>query len=84
MLSASHDADSGTLSHAWDLNGDGIFETTGDGPQSVSFSSSGLHTVRLRTTDSDGLASTTEHAIAVVPSPTPPGVPPVTPPALTS
>src|SRR5579883_1408048 len=59
------DSDYGTVNNAvylgesyqWDLNGDGVFETTG--PQaSIAFTQDGVHPVTLKVTDPLGLSST--------------------------
>jgi uncharacterized delta-60 repeat protein len=63
----STSTDNGPLQHAWDLDGDGTFETsTGATPSAArSYDTGGTRTVRLRVTDAKGRTATAAHAIAV-------------------
>ena len=61
-------------SYAWDLDGDGTFETSGAQPQII-YATAGLRTVTLKVTDSNGMSATdsiTVDVFANVPPP-PPG-----------
>lgn len=54
LIGAATDAGAAdVLTYAWDLDGDGVYETSGVNAQ-VSYSSEGSHTVGLRVTDDDG------------------------------
>lgn len=48
---------SATLSYAWDLNGDGIFNDSTLAKPSFTYTTPGLYNVRLKLTDSRGLSS---------------------------
>jgi PKD repeat protein len=56
--SASTDSDGSIVDYAWDLDGDGTFETdTGTSPAlTTTFATKGTRTIGLKVTDSDGLA----------------------------
>jgi hypothetical protein len=56
---------------SWDLDGDGVFETTTGATRTISrpFTSTGLHTVRVRVTDSAGGTSTASTIFTVTPAP---------------
>ena len=60
--------------YAWDTNNDGVFGGTGDAAggktTSTSFASAGPKTVKLRVTDSDGVATVTTQTIPVNAPPT--------------
>jgi predicted extracellular nuclease len=65
------DPDGDTLTYAWDLDGDGAFEKSG---QSVTFSASGLdgpssRTVKVRATDPGGLAGVASATVNVLNGP---------------
>jgi hypothetical protein len=54
------------LKYAWDLNGDGTYETAGGVTQTVSFNSPGSETVGLRVTDAVGRVQTYQKTITVI------------------
>jgi predicted extracellular nuclease len=65
LSATGSDPEGGSVSYAWDLDGDGTFETAG---QSVSFSADdgpASPVVSVRVTDDVGLASTADAAVAV-------------------
>ncbi|HEX8323302.1 MAG TPA: PQQ-dependent sugar dehydrogenase, partial [Tepidisphaeraceae bacterium] len=55
---ASTDPDGGTLSYAWDLDGDGAFDDSTAATPSWTYTQSADTTVRLRVTDPTGLSDT--------------------------
>lgn len=72
----SADSDSpGSLTYAWDLDGDGLFETAGGTTSTISrsFTTAGTATVGVRVTDSDGGAAEqfTQVDVAAAPDPGP-------------
>ena len=74
--------------HAWDLDGDGAFDDANGPKARTSFTTPGLHTVRLRTTNAvygNSDVATREFSIEGEPTPTPTPTPTSTPsPAPTS
>jgi PKD repeat protein len=61
--SASTD-DRGIASYAWDLDGNGSYETTGAGPKTERrYSAPGNKLVKLRVTDTDGVSRTTTRVL---------------------
>jgi YD repeat-containing protein len=66
--SGSSDPDGTAVSFAWDLDGDGTFETdTGAvAMQTKSWAQPGNHTVRVRVTDEDGVSTVASKVVAVV------------------
>jgi endonuclease/exonuclease/phosphatase family metal-dependent hydrolase len=65
LAASGSDPEGGALSYAWDLDGDGSFESPG---QTVSFSAEdgpASTVVRVRTTDDAGLTSTAEVPVTV-------------------
>jgi PKD repeat protein len=64
--STSSDPEPGALSHAWDTDGDGFDDGT-DPSEVFSYAQPGTKTIRLRVTDSDGAANTTERQVTVRP-----------------
>lgn len=68
------DPNGSIASYAWDLDGDGAFETTGAGTpqQTARFATVGARTVRVRATDTGGLTATASAEVAVRLAP-PPG-----------
>jgi hypothetical protein len=63
LTGTGSDPENDALSYAWDLNGDGVYETSGAKP-SASFSR-GSRKVGLKVTDPSGLSFTTSQNIAV-------------------
>lgn len=68
--SGSSDAEAGPLSYAWDLDGDGVFETSPSATASRSYVDSKNHPAAVRVTDADGASSTDR--ITIYPGDTPP------------
>jgi PKD repeat protein len=67
--SASWDPDGDTIAaYEWDLDADGLFETTGDAPvfSAAGYDGPATHTVMLRVKDSDGLYSDPVPAIITI------------------
>jgi subtilisin-like proprotein convertase family protein len=60
----SSDDDGSVVAYAWDLDGNGTFETPGVSP-SRSYPNAGVVNVGLRVTDNDGKSSTTHVAVLV-------------------
>jgi glucose/arabinose dehydrogenase/PKD repeat protein len=56
--SASSDPDGDTLTHAWDLDGDGAFDDGAAATASFTYSQPGNYTARLRVTDPSGASGT--------------------------
>ena len=54
--SRSSDPDGGTVTYAWDLDGDGAFDDSATAAATWVYSASGTYRVGLRVTDADGLA----------------------------
>ncbi len=73
---SSYDPDGTIVSYQWDLNGDGVTDSTGPIGQ-VSYSNPGTATVRLTVTDNTGLTGSTTKSIVISPATTPgiPGAP---------
>ncbi len=68
--SASDDNGTGPLTHDWDLDGDGTFETTTGGTGSIARTfAPGARTVALRVTDAGGLSDTTQVQLTILPGP---------------
>lgn len=68
--SASTDPDGGTLTYAWDLDGDGHFGA--DGPQhAFTYTRAGVYRAVVRVTDEDGQTTETSHELTVLPPPPP-------------
>ena len=68
VTAVGSDPDGQALTYAWDLDGNGSFETPG---QSVVFSAAGLQapatlTIRVRVTDPEGLSGTDEATVNVI------------------
>jgi len=58
--------DDGIVDYAWDLDGNGSFETHGANPKtSKRYGSAGTRTIKLRVTDSGGLKRTVSHQLIV-------------------
>jgi PKD repeat protein len=64
---SSYDPDGTIVSYQWDLNGDGVNDTSGPLGQ-VSYSSAGSIAVRLTVTDNNGFSSSITRTITVLPS----------------
>jgi hypothetical protein len=65
LTATGSDPDGDTLTYAWDLNGDGTFETSG---QSVTYTAGdgpASNTVTVRTTDPAGLSATSSATVTV-------------------
>lgn len=62
--SSSYDPDGVIVSYEWDLNGDGMIDTTGATGQ-VTYSSPGTAAVRLTVTDNSGLSTSATQTIVV-------------------
>jgi PKD repeat protein len=62
---SASDPDPGTISYAWDIDGDG-FDDGSDATEQFSFPSPGTRTIRLRVTDADGGTATAEDTVVVV------------------
>lgn len=78
--SGSADTDGGTIaSYAWDLDGDGVFETPGGTTPTITraFTTAGPATVRVRVTDDEGATADAAVTITVA-------APPVDPPPATN
>jgi PKD repeat protein len=60
----SSESDGTIQTYAWDLDGDGSYEQTGQ-TVAYTFSTSGDHTVTLRVTDDDGATATTSQTVTV-------------------
>nr|MDP9491685.1 PQQ-dependent sugar dehydrogenase [Actinomycetota bacterium] len=60
---ASSDADGGTLSYSWDLNGDGIFADSTIAQPTYTYTTANLYTARLRVTDPQGASDTAQIVI---------------------
>jgi glucose/arabinose dehydrogenase/PKD repeat protein len=73
--SQSTDPDpSATVSYAWDLNGDGVFnDSTAESP-SVTYTADGVYSVRLKITDSRGLSNVSNPLTITVGSPPVPSI----------
>ena len=64
--SASRDAEGPIASRAWDLDGDGTFETPGEGPTlRTQFATAGTRTVGFRVVDSAGTGATVSKEVVV-------------------
>jgi hypothetical protein len=66
LVSKSTDASSAITGYGWDMVGSGPFAPGGP-LATVTFSTPGVHTVRLQVSDANGLSSTAAEAIQVVP-----------------
>jgi PKD repeat protein len=64
---SSYDPDGSIVSYQWDLNGDGVNDSSGPLGQ-VSYSSAGSAVVRLTVTDNSGLSSSITKTITVLPT----------------
>jgi hypothetical protein len=67
LTASGNDADAGTLTYDWDLDGNGTFETPG---QAVQFSAASIdgpasRTVSVRVTDAGGLSATDTTTVAI-------------------
>ncbi|MDW7992518.1 MAG: PKD domain-containing protein, partial [Anaerolineae bacterium] len=60
------DPGGGTLSYAWDLNGDGVYTDATTATTSYSWGEPGVYTVSLRVTDSGGLTATASATVTVL------------------
>lgn len=67
--SASTDADGTITGYEWDLDGDGVYETTGKTPTRT-YADAGTITVRLRVTDGDGDKQTATNGLTITAAPT--------------
>jgi plastocyanin len=76
---ASSDPDGVLVSHEWDLDGNGSFETSGATP-SRAYATARTVTVKLRVTDNDAKQHAATRDITIS-NPAPPPPPPVVPPA---
>jgi PKD repeat protein len=66
FTSTSSDAETATLTHAWDLDGDGQFDDgTGTTPSWPGYTSLGERVVRLRVTDAGGATSIKERRFPI-------------------
>lgn len=65
--SGSWDPDGGALTHAWDLDSDGVYETPGVSPEFSAASLDGpdMHTVGLQVCDPDGLCDAATATVEV-------------------
>jgi predicted extracellular nuclease len=68
VTATGNDPDNGTLTYAWDLDDNGVFETAG---QSATFSAAGIEapasrTIGVRVTDDDGFTATDTATVDVV------------------
>jgi PKD repeat protein len=71
--SASTDPEGGTLTYAWDLDGDGDFDDSTAAQLSFTYTTAGARTVRLKVTDPQGLSSVAAVVVVVndtAPTPT--------------
>jgi len=71
--SASTDPEGGTLTYAWDLDGDGDFDDSTAAQPSFTYTTAGARTVRLKVTDPQGLSSVAAVVVVVndtAPTPT--------------
>ncbi len=69
--SFSYDPGGTALFYAWDTDGDGFDDGTGD-TATRTFTSAGVHQVRLQVTDADGISHTATRAVSVAPAPADP------------
>jgi PKD repeat protein len=69
--SFSYDPGGTALFYAWDTDGDGFDDGTGD-TATRTFTSAGVHQVRLQVTDADGISHTATRAVSVAPGPADP------------
>ena len=84
--SGSSDPDGTIAGYEWDLDGDGVYETTGKSAART-YTDAGTITIRLRVTDSDGDKQTATGGLTVTAaagggSAPPPAAPPATPAAV--
>ncbi|MGH2635414.1 MAG: PQQ-dependent sugar dehydrogenase, partial [Actinomycetota bacterium] len=68
--SGSSDPESGALTYAWDLDGDGQFDDAFTAQTSTTFTAQGSHLVSLRVTDPQGDSGTDQVEISVGNAPT--------------
>jgi hypothetical protein len=70
-FSAAASTTSVPATFSWDLDGDGVFETTTGATRTLArpFTTTGLHTVRVRVTDVAGGTSTASTIFTVTPAP---------------
>jgi PKD repeat protein len=73
---SSFDPDGTIVSYLWDLNGDGVTDTSGS-TGTVTYASSGVVMVRLEVVDNDGLSSIATQPITISPISGPSGSPPM-------
>lgn len=80
FAATASDPDGGTVTYAWDLDGDGEFDdSTAASPPSRSYPRSGNRTVGVRVTDDDTPAGTTQRTQVVTVANRVPSVPTITP-----
>jgi PKD repeat protein len=65
FVSGSFDSDGDLRTQAWDLDGDGQFDDARGDEVLYTFTSPGVHTVRLRVEDNDGAAAVSERTVTV-------------------
>jgi VCBS repeat-containing protein len=66
LAGTGSDVEGGPLTFAWDLDGDGTFETAGDRPTFEAEGGPATEVVRLRVTDADGASATSEAVVTVL------------------
>jgi hypothetical protein len=66
LAGTGSDVDGGPLTFAWDLDGDGAYETAGDRPTFEAEGGPATEVVRLRVTDSEGASATAEAVVTVL------------------
>jgi hypothetical protein len=66
LAGTGSDVDGGPLTFAWDLDGDGAYETEGDRPTFEAEGGPATEVVRLRVTDSEGASATAEAVVTVL------------------
>ena len=67
FVSTSSDPDGPIATHAWDLDGDGLFDDASGVSVRYSFSTPGFRTVRLRVTDSRGGSDVEVRTVLIAP-----------------
>ena len=68
----SRDPEGGTLTYAWDLDGDGAFDDSTSSQPTYTYDTAGAYKVWLRVTDGPGLSDTIDQPITITAGNTPP------------